>query len=54
MMGFDCESFSKILQEFAPMFSRQMPFDKLGMIIESSTPVGKKEKFSLRIASGLC
>jgi hypothetical protein len=34
MMGFDCKSFRKILEKFAPMFSPHTPFDKSGMIVE--------------------
>lgn len=34
MMGFDCESFHKILEKFGPMFSTHTPFDKSGMIVE--------------------
>jgi hypothetical protein len=44
MMGFDCKSFSNILQKFAPMFSVHTPFDKSGMIVEiEDTRGGKRE-----------
>ena len=33
MMGFDCDSFNKILERFGPMFLSHTPFDKLGMIV---------------------
>jgi hypothetical protein len=54
MMGFNCESFSKILEKFAPMFSGHTPFDKSGMIVEFKYTRGEREKFSPRIASSLC
>ena len=34
MMGFDCKSFSRILEKFGPIFSTHTPFDKSGMIVE--------------------
>ena len=34
MMGFDCESFSRILEKFCPIFSTHIPFDKSGMIVK--------------------
>ncbi len=44
MMDFNCESFSNIVQKFAPMFSVHMPFDKSGMIVEiEDTRGGKRE-----------
>jgi hypothetical protein len=34
MMGFDHDSFEKILERFAPMFSGHTPFNSSGMIVE--------------------
>jgi hypothetical protein len=34
MMGFDCESFDRILEKFSPMFSGHKPFDASGMVVE--------------------
>jgi hypothetical protein len=31
MMGFDCESFDKILENFGPMFSSHTPFHESGL-----------------------
>ncbi len=42
MMGFDCESFSRILEKFCPIFSTHTPFDKSGMIIEFEHFRGQK------------
>ncbi len=33
-MGFDCESFDKLLKKFAPRYSGHTPFPKSGMIVE--------------------
>jgi hypothetical protein len=33
MMGFNCESFDKILENFGPMFSSHTPFDESGFIV---------------------
>ncbi len=33
MMGFDCESFDKILENFGSMFSSHTPFDESGFIV---------------------
>ena len=49
MMGFDCESFDKILDKFAPMFSGHTPFDKSGMIVEFDCIGGKRQKSSWQI-----
>jgi hypothetical protein len=43
-MGFDCESFDKILDKFAPMFSGHTPFDKSGMIVEFEYTRGRKRE----------
>ena len=42
MMGFDCESFDKILSKFGPMFSNHTPFDESGMIVEFEYLHGRK------------
>jgi hypothetical protein len=34
VMGFDCESFDRILKKFGPMFSGHTPFDASGMIVD--------------------
>ena len=54
MMGFDAKSFDIILVKFGPMFSGHTPFHHSGMIVDSSTLAGEKEKFSPRTALGLC
>ena len=43
-MGFDCESFGKILDKFAPMFSGHTPFDKSGMIVDFEYITGQKRE----------
>ena len=42
MMGFDCESFDRILEKFAPMFSGHTPFDASGMIVAFEYVSGRK------------
>ena len=44
MMGFDCESFHKLLEKFGPMFSMHTPFDKSGMIVEFEYTRGRKRE----------
>ena len=44
MMGFDCESFDKILDKFAPIFSGHTPFDKSGFIVEFEYISGRKRE----------
>ena len=44
MMGFDCESFDRILDKFGPMFSGHTPFDESGMIVEFNYTRGRKRK----------
>ncbi len=53
MMGFDCKSFSKILQKFAPMFFGHTPFDKSGMIIEFEYTRGQKREVQPEDCLGL-
>ena len=44
MMGFDCESFDRILEKFGPMFSGHTPFDASWMIVAFEyTPGGKRK-----------
>ena len=47
MMGFDCETFNKILKKFDPMFSSHTPFDKSGMIVEFEYTRGQKREVQL-------
>jgi hypothetical protein len=54
MLGFNCNSFDKVLKKFAPMYSGHKPFDESGMIAEFEYTRGQRERFSLRIALGLC
>jgi hypothetical protein len=42
MMGFDCESFDKVLKKFAPMFLGHTPFNKSGMIDEFEYICGRR------------
>ncbi len=42
MMGFDCESFDRILEKFGPMFSGHTPFDASGMIVDFVYARGQK------------
>ncbi len=42
MLGFDCESFDKVLKKFAPMFSGHTPFNKSGMIVEFEYVQGRR------------
>ncbi len=42
MLGFDCESFDKVLKKFASMFSGHTPFDESGMIVEFEYIQGRR------------
>ncbi len=53
MVGFDCESFSKILEKFALMFSGHTPFNKSGMIVEFEYNWGQKREVQLKDCLGL-
>jgi hypothetical protein len=44
MTGFDFESFEKILERFAPMFSGHTPFNSSGMIDEFEYTTGQKRE----------
>lgn len=52
-MGFDCESFSRILEKFAPIFSTHTPFDKSGMIVEFDPIRGRKREVQPEDCLGL-
>jgi hypothetical protein len=41
-MGFDCESFDRLLEKFHPMFLGHTPFDASGMIVEFEYVCGRK------------
>ncbi len=43
-MGFDANSFDRLLVKFGPMFSGHMPFDESGMIVEFEYTTGKKRE----------
>jgi hypothetical protein len=42
MLGFDCKSFDKVLEKFAPMFLGHTPFDESGMIVEFEYTQGQR------------
>ena len=44
MMGFDVDSFEKILDKFSPVFLTHMPFDASGMIVPLDDHRGRKRK----------
>jgi hypothetical protein len=52
MMGFDANSFDRVLVKFGPMFFGHMPFDESGMMSSLSTPEVEREKFSLGTTLG--
>ncbi len=43
-MGFDTDSFDRLLVKFSPMFSGHMPFDESGMIVEFEYTRGQKRE----------
>jgi hypothetical protein len=53
MMGFDCESFDKILEKFSPMFSGHTPFHSSRMIVEFEYTWGRREKYNQLIVWGV-
>ena len=53
MMGFDCESFDRILEKFGPMFSGHTPFDESGMIVEFEYTRGRKREVQPEDCLGL-
>ena len=42
MVGFDCESFDRLLEKFTPMFLGHTPVDASGMIVEFEYVRGRK------------
>jgi hypothetical protein len=53
MMGFDCESFDKILEKICPMFSSHTPFDESGFIIPFKYLTGRKRNVQPEDCLGL-
>ncbi len=53
MMGFDCDSFDKILKKFGPMFSSHSPFDESGFIVPFEYVKGRKRKVQPEDCLGL-
>jgi hypothetical protein len=53
MTGFDCESFQKILEMFAPMFHGHTPFDSSGLIVEFEYKTGRKREVTAADCLGL-
>jgi hypothetical protein len=53
MMGFKCESFDKILENFGPMFSSHTPFDESGFIVLFEYPTGWKRNVQSEDCLGL-
>jgi hypothetical protein len=53
MMGFDCESFDKILESFGPMFSSHTPFDESGFIVPFEYVNGRKRNVKPEDCLGL-
>jgi hypothetical protein len=43
-MGFDCESFDRVLDKFAPMFSGHTPFNASGVIVAFEYVTGRKRE----------
>ena len=52
-MGFDAESFDRILEKFGPMFSGHTPFDPCGMIVEFEYICGRKREVHSEDCLGL-
>jgi hypothetical protein len=44
MMGFDCESFDRVLDKFTPMFLGHTPFDESGFIVKFEYITGRKRE----------
>jgi hypothetical protein len=42
MLGFDYESFDKVLKKFAPIFSGHTPFEESGMIVKFEYVQGRR------------
>jgi hypothetical protein len=44
MMGFDCESFDRLLDKFTPEFNGHTPFDESGYVVEFEYTRGRKRE----------
>jgi hypothetical protein len=53
MMGFDCNSFDKILEKFGPMFSCHTPFDESSFIVPFEYVTGRKREVQPEDCLGL-
>jgi hypothetical protein len=53
MMGFDCKSFDKILENFGLMFSSHTPFDESGFIVPFKCISGRKRNVESEDCLGL-
>jgi hypothetical protein len=52
MMGFDVDSFDRILLKFGPMYSGHTPLDESGRIVVFEYTRDQREKSSLSTALG--
>ncbi len=52
-MGFNCESFHKILEKFCPMFSSHTPFDESSFIVPFDYVSGRKRNVQQEDCLGL-
>jgi hypothetical protein len=52
-MGFDDNSFDRLLFKFGPMFSGHTPFDKFGMIVEFKYTTSRKREVQPEDCLGL-
>jgi hypothetical protein len=53
MMGFDADSFDKLLLKFGPMFSGHTPFDESGKIVKFKYTRGQKREVQPEDCLGL-
>jgi hypothetical protein len=53
MMGFDANSFNRLLLKFGPMFPGHMPFDESGMIVKFEYTTGRKREVQPEDCLGL-
>jgi hypothetical protein len=44
MLGFDANSFNRLLSKFGPMFCGHTPFDESGIIVKFKYTTGRKRK----------
>jgi hypothetical protein len=49
MMGFDCESFGRLLDKFTPAFNGHTPLMNLDILLSSNIPREGREKLSQKI-----